>query len=169
MYVDDERKMSVHPLETHYDCVLGNVALFSDTTSLTQLGNTSKSSDSLRRKMNADELYWKRHFEAGIGKSFTKTCGTMRTTWREKVRAFEKGGAKGLLLSRELFDIQLGCSLLSCGGVMQMSADVVSQALFHGDEDVIRYMATRCAFYFAGYAERAFIGDLYVNSRGAHD
>lgn len=72
--------------------------------------------------------------------------------------------AKLFLFSDDLELVQFATRLLGCEKIAAMGVEVVSHALWKGDESIIRYLANSGCFDFKEHAQKAFTGDLEVRS-----
>lgn len=159
--------MGLHPLEAHYDAVFTGIGVFLSVDDLRSISSVSTALRRLIRKTDTDQRFWREHFEVSLGRCFAGISAGI-TSWRWKSLAFSTKGAKGLMMSPEVFDFQLGCSLLSSSEVRNISAEVVSYALRECHEEVIRYMirAAGKEADFRSQVEVGFMGCLSFTRGG---
>ena len=159
-----------HPTE-NYDAVFFNISSFLDPEVRTALGLVSRSSATLRPRLQGDNAFWKKRFEELTGTEYARDLQPGRTTWRWKVEALERDGAKGLLLSPELLDIKIGHSMLSDEGVDLLTHRekkwIANYALATGDEEIIRYLTSEPVFLMKEFSKEALkIGIEYLEPTG---
>ena len=107
-------------------------------------------------RVQKDNVFWKRRFELLVKQEYpsTKTPGV--TTWHHKVEALERHGAKGLLLSNEPLDVEVGIRIVITDTLTPAEKlEITGQALLIGNTRIIMAVASVPGLEFKKYAAKA--------------
>ena len=143
-------------MDQDYSALYLNVVSLLSSEARRALNVVSQHTGASSRRVQRDNVFWKRRFEVLVGQEYPAARSPGTTTWQHKVEMFEKNGDKSLLLSTEILDVEAAIHVMDASSLIpHHKCEIVGRALLGSDTRIITQLASVPELEFGRYAAKA--------------
>ena len=142
-------------MDRDYSVVYLNVVPLLSLEARRALNVVSQHTGESSRRVQRDNVFWKRRFELLVIQEYPAAKSPGTTTWQHKVESVEQRGLKSLLLSDEPLDVEAGIRVVSTESLTpEQKREIVTHALLSGNVHIVTQLASVPGVEFQRYATK---------------